>query len=64
MGEIPPGEFIPIAENSGFIETLARWVLERACSEAAQWPGDLFVAVNVSAAQSHRSELIADVRRA
>ena len=36
-GLIAPGDFIPTAEESGAIESLGRWVLERACRQAAEW---------------------------
>jgi len=50
-GAVPPMEFIPVAEETGQIQALGRWVLEAACSEAATWPAPLSVAVNLSAAQ-------------
>jgi diguanylate cyclase (GGDEF)-like protein len=50
-GPIPPVDFIPLAEDSGLIVTLGRWVLQTACADAAGWPGGLTVAVNLSAAQ-------------
>ena len=52
-GEVSPGEFVPIAEESGLILQVGEWVLRTACSEAAKWAGDLTVAVNVSAVQIH-----------
>nr|WP_281381189.1 EAL domain-containing protein [Methylobacterium brachythecii] len=50
-GAIPPAEFIPLAEETGLIVALGTWALHEACREAASWPGDLRVAVNVSAVQ-------------
>ena len=50
-GAIPPGEFIPVAEESGLILPLGRWVLRAACAAAATWPGGQRVAVNLSPAQ-------------
>jgi EAL domain-containing protein (putative c-di-GMP-specific phosphodiesterase class I) len=50
-GMVPPNEFIPLAEASGLIEALGLFALERACAEAARWPGALTVSVNLSAAQ-------------
>jgi diguanylate cyclase (GGDEF)-like protein/PAS domain S-box-containing protein len=56
-GPVPPGEFIPIAEESGLITELGEWVLREACREAASWPASLQIAVNVSAVQFRRSGL-------
>ena len=50
-GAISPAVFIPIAEDSNLIDALGEWAMRQACSDAAQWPGDLTVAVNVSAQQ-------------
>lgn len=63
LGEVTPAEFIPIAEESGAIIELGRWVLQRACSTAAGWPGDAapIVNVNVSVVQLLRSDFLADV---
>jgi diguanylate cyclase (GGDEF)-like protein/PAS domain S-box-containing protein len=52
-GSIPPGVFIPIAEESGFIIQIGEWVLREACREAANWTEPLRIAVNVSAIQLH-----------
>ena len=50
-GLIPPGEFIPIAEEAGLIASIGEWVLKAACTEAAMWPDHIKVAVNVSPTQ-------------
>jgi diguanylate cyclase (GGDEF)-like protein len=50
-GEVPPSIFIPIAEETGLIVPLGEWVLNRACAEAATWPHDIKVAVNLSPVQ-------------
>jgi predicted signal transduction protein with EAL and GGDEF domain len=50
-GPISPGVFIPIAEETNLIAALGEWALRQACADAAQWPGNLRVAVNVSAQQ-------------
>ncbi len=50
-GLVPPGDFIPLAEEIGYIVPLGEWVLRTACREAAGWAGGLTVAVNVSALQ-------------
>jgi diguanylate cyclase (GGDEF)-like protein/PAS domain S-box-containing protein len=50
-GPISPAVFIPIAEETNLISALGEWALRQACADAAQWPGNLRVAVNVSAQQ-------------
>ena len=50
-GLISPASFIPLAEEIGFIVPIGEWVIRQACTTAAQWPQDLHVAVNISAAQ-------------
>ncbi|MEX0851899.1 MAG: EAL domain-containing protein [Bauldia sp.] len=52
---IPPGEFIPIAEETGLIDELGAWTLRRACRDALAWPG-IKVSVNVSPAQFHNQD--------
>ena len=55
LGQVPPNEFIAIAENNGLILTIGQWVLETACSQVRKWQLDglniVPVAVNVSAVQ-------------
>jgi len=66
-GIVPPMEFIPIAEATGLIVPIGRWVLRRACRQAARWQAqghDLGMSVNISARQLDTDELIADVRAA
>ncbi|MCU1676332.1 MAG: hypothetical protein JWM93_1090 [Frankiales bacterium] len=50
-GEVPPSVFIPLAEEAGLIAELGAWSLHQACGDAAGWPGELAVAVNLSARQ-------------
>ena len=50
-GLVSPGEFIPIAEETGLIIPLGEWVLRAACQETANWPTNIKVAVNLSPAQ-------------
>jgi diguanylate cyclase (GGDEF)-like protein/PAS domain S-box-containing protein len=50
-GMIAPSEFISIAEEIGVIVPLGEWVLRTACAEAATWPDDIKIAVNLSPAQ-------------
>jgi diguanylate cyclase (GGDEF)-like protein len=58
-GLVMPGEFIPLAEETGLIAPLGEWVLRTACAEAAKWPADLTIAVNLSPAQFRSQELVA-----
>jgi diguanylate cyclase (GGDEF)-like protein/PAS domain S-box-containing protein len=50
-GLVSPGEFIPLAEEIGFIVPMGEWVIREACATAAGWPGDASVAINISAVQ-------------
>ena len=50
-GMISPVDFVPIAEETGLINQLGEWVLTTACAEAATWPEDIKLAVNVSPVQ-------------
>jgi predicted signal transduction protein with EAL and GGDEF domain len=61
---ISPAEFIPIAESTGLIHDIGRWVLREACRMARQWPEDLSVAVNLSPAQFAAGDMAAMVRDA
>jgi diguanylate cyclase (GGDEF)-like protein/PAS domain S-box-containing protein len=69
-GPISPAEFIPIAEDTGLIETVGRWVLEKACARTARWRAEhpaaagLSVAVNLSARQFLQNDIVSDVRSA
>jgi diguanylate cyclase (GGDEF)-like protein len=56
-GSISPAVFIPIAEESNLINSLGEWAVRQACADAAQWPGELRVAVNVSAHQFNSESL-------
>ena len=66
-GMVPPDEFIPLAEESGLIVPIGRWVLDEACRQAAVWAGEglrIGISVNVSAHQLGREGFADDVRRA
>jgi EAL domain-containing protein (putative c-di-GMP-specific phosphodiesterase class I) len=63
-GRVSPMEFIPLAEEVGLVVDIGRWVLRRACNDAAQWPEDIKIAVNVSAIQFSSSDLPKDVGEA
>lgn len=62
-GLVPPGDFIPFAEETGLILPLGQWVLETACRQLAAWAGQaesahLSLAVNVSACQFCRTDFV------
>jgi diguanylate cyclase (GGDEF)-like protein len=57
-GMIPPAEFIPVAEEIGLIIPLGEWVLRKACIDAASWPDDIKVAVNLSPIQVTNQNLV------
>ena len=57
-GMVSPADFIPLAEEIGFIVPVGEWVIRQACTIAAQWPDHLHVAVNISAIQFRSSGLM------
>jgi diguanylate cyclase len=65
-GLLPPAEFVPLAEETGLILELGRWVLREACRDAARWRrrGPLQLAVNLSAHQLLEAELVDSVHAA
>ncbi|MGH6935103.1 MAG: putative bifunctional diguanylate cyclase/phosphodiesterase, partial [Methylocella sp.] len=56
-GMVGPSKFIPLAEETGLIVPIGEWVLRQACAEAAGWPDDLKVAVNLSPVQFKKGNL-------
>ena len=57
-GLLLPGEFIPLAEETGLIMPLGEWILQRACTDAATWPAHLKLAVNISPVQLAQPDLL------
>lgn len=57
LGEIPPSEFLPIADEARLTARIGEWVLRTACQEAAQWPETIRVAVNLTSAQLQDPQL-------
>ena len=60
-GMIPPGDFIPVAEDSGLIVPLGKWVLEESCRWAKSWHDrgvEMRIAVNLSASQFNDSDIV------
>lgn len=64
LGTINPADFIPIAESSGMIIPIGRWVLHTACSQLVHWHASnrhFYIAVNISAVQVQQSDLVTTV---
>src|SRR5450631_3055515 len=57
-GFVPPGDFIPLAEESSLIVEMGEWILREACREAASWSKPLQIAVNLSPAQFMHGDLV------
>ena len=68
-GMVPPGEFIPVAEEMGLILPIGHWILQEACRQAREWReqhwagGPIEVCVNVSARQFGHPGLVGEVAR-
>ena len=60
-GQLAPGVFVPLAEEIGLIVPIGEWVVREACATAAQWPGKLKVAVNISPAHFCDTALVQTV---
>jgi diguanylate cyclase (GGDEF)-like protein len=63
-GMVSPTVFIPVAEETGLIVVLGEWVLRQACAEAANWPDDVKVAINLSPVQFRNKSLVSTVMSA
>ena len=57
-GVVSPSEFIAVAEETGLIIPLGEWVIRQACEEAARWPANLRIAVNLSPVQFSAPDLV------
>jgi diguanylate cyclase (GGDEF)-like protein/PAS domain S-box-containing protein len=57
LGLIAPDKFIPIAEDTGLIGPLGKWVIRRACADAANWPSHIRIAINLSPVQFGKGDL-------
>jgi predicted signal transduction protein with EAL and GGDEF domain len=63
-GLVAPADFIALAEETGLIVPIGEWVIRQACQDAASWPGEASVAVNVSAKQLASGKLVRAVQDA
>ncbi len=67
-GFVPPGTFLPLAENCGLIESIGNWVIHEACQQASAWQRQGLpptrVSVNLSAFQFRDGKLLGTIRRA
>ena len=63
-GLLEPKQFVHVTEETGLIDRLGEWVLREACHEAARWPDDVKVAVNLSPVQFRHRDLVATVLQA
>ncbi|MDF1762421.1 MAG: EAL domain-containing protein [Oleibacter sp.] len=61
-GKIFPSRFIPLAEESGLILELGRWILIEACKHAMMWPKDIRISINISAIEFQRSDILANIK--
>jgi diguanylate cyclase (GGDEF)-like protein len=64
LGSIPPSLFIPIAEETGLISEVSRWVLASAAAECGNWPESVSVSVNISARDFRDADVPGMVRDA
>ena len=60
-GRVSPLAFIPLAEETGLITPIGEWVIRTACHEASSWPGDISIAINISAVQFRGGGLVETV---
>jgi diguanylate cyclase (GGDEF)-like protein len=58
QGLIRPDRFIALAEDTGLISALGEWIMHAGCSEAARWPSNIKIAINVSPVQFRRANLL------
>jgi diguanylate cyclase (GGDEF)-like protein len=63
-GQVPPSDFIQLAEDAGLIVPLGEWVMHQACADAMKWPGQTKVAVNLSPTQFKSPGLLSVVNEA
>jgi diguanylate cyclase (GGDEF)-like protein len=64
LGSIPPSLFIPIAEETGIVSDITRWVLAAASTECRNWPDEVSVSVNISARDFRNADVALMVKQA
>ncbi len=64
FGSVSPTKFIPLAEDTRLIGPIGAWVVRTACEEAARWPSDMRIAVNVSADQLRNPSFVTTIASA
>lgn len=68
LGTVPPSRFIPVAEETGLMESIGDWILRTGCAQNKQWQDEgippIVVAINISASQFRRSDLVRTVSAA
>ena len=63
-GNVSPAQFIPFAEQNGLMTEIDAWVIRTACREAAAWPDDIRVSVNLSSSHFHQPDLVQNIAAA
>jgi len=63
-GLVSPAEFIPVAEQCGAIVEIGAWLIDEACRQAALWPADLYVSINVSPVQLRSVDVLRQITEA
>jgi diguanylate cyclase (GGDEF)-like protein len=64
LGEVDPDRFIPVAEEAGLMTRIGDWVIRKACEDAATWPADITLAINISPVQFRNRNLISVITHA
>ena len=64
LGNVPPSEFIPIAEEIGMISEIGAWMIRESCLACASWPVQTQVAVNLSPLQFKEGDIVGTIRNA
>lgn len=60
-GLVSPDDFIPVAEQCGAILAIGAWVINETCRQAALWPSDIYVSINVSPVQLRSTDILGEI---